>query len=146
MEIYIERALPRSNFHPNMSDTEKTETKPVAVPAEKEVVEPKSETKEEAKRVGDEVEKPKKKRRRRQYDDAPKDEPESDENDDKEEPEEENDDEEEDLLEIDEANIITTGRRTRGKVIDFKKAAEEIPEDDEEEDGEFEAKDEPEAA
>lgn len=127
-----------------MSD-EKTETKPVEPIPEKDVTE-QVDVKEDAKRAGEDTEKPKKKRRRRQYDDAPKDEPESEENDDKEEPEEENDDEEEDLLEIDEANIITTGRRTRGKVIDFKKAAEEIPEDDEEDDGEFEAKEEPEAA
>jgi len=37
------------------------------------------------------------------------------------------------MEEIDTSNIITGGR-TRGKVIDFAKAAEEMPEEDEEED------------
>ena len=36
------------------------------------------------------------------------------------------DDEDDDLAEIDTTNIITSGRRTRGKVIDYKKAAEEL--------------------
>lgn len=36
------------------------------------------------------------------------------------------DDEDDDLAEIDTTNIITTGRRTRGKIIDYKKAAEEL--------------------
>lgn len=52
------------------------------------------------------------------------------------------------MLEIDESNIITTGRRTRGKVIDFTKAAEELDkergvvaeEDEEEEEEEEEEK------
>ncbi|CCC70860.1 hypothetical protein NCAS_0F03760 [Naumovozyma castellii] len=60
------------------------------------------------------------------------------------------DEEEDDLNEIDTANIITTGRRTRGKVIDFKKTAEKLgtgnqvagdgdDEEEEEEDAEFKA-------
>ena len=47
--------------------------------------------------------------------------------------------------EIDEDNIIADGRRTRGKAIDFAKAAEELDEDDEEdeeEDDDFEDPDE----
>ncbi|EDO15223.1 hypothetical protein Kpol_423p13 [Vanderwaltozyma polyspora DSM 70294] len=62
------------------------------------------------------------------------------------------DEQEDDLAEIDTSNIIVTGRRTRGKIIDYKKAAEELAaegkisldededEDDEdakEDDGEF---------
>lgn len=99
---------------------------------------------DEKKRTADtESDAKKKKRRRRQYDDAPKDEPESADDDDNVVDEAEDnadEDEEEDLAEIDVSNIITTGRRTRGKVIDFAKAAKEndIPEDDEDEDGEFE--------
>jgi hypothetical protein len=43
------------------------------------------------------------------------------------------------MEEIDTDNIITGGRRTRGKNIDFAKAAEEHPEqEDEEDDGDFE--------
>lgn len=47
------------------------------------------------------------------------------------------------MEEIDLENVI--GRRTRGKVIDFAKAAEENPpegDDDEEDDDDFEAPDE----
>ncbi|CCE62977.1 hypothetical protein TPHA_0D03420 [Tetrapisispora phaffii CBS 4417] len=33
---------------------------------------------------------------------------------------------EDDLAEIDTSNIITTGRRTRGKIIDYKKTAEKL--------------------
>ncbi|KAG0669553.1 Histone H2A.Z-specific chaperone [Maudiozyma exigua] len=36
------------------------------------------------------------------------------------------DEEEDDLNEIDTSNIITGGRRTRGKIIDYKKAAKEL--------------------
>ena len=57
-------------------------------------------------------------------------------------PEPDDDEEEEDdLQEIETDNIIDTGRRTRGKAIDFAKAAEEAgPEDDDEDDDEdFEA-------
>ena len=44
------------------------------------------------------------------------------------------------MEEIDTNNIITDGRRTRGRQIDFAKAAEELPEeDDEDEDDDFEA-------
>lgn len=54
--------------------------------------------------------------------------------------------EEDDLKEIESDNIIAGGRRTRGKVIDFAKAAEEskgeIEEDDEDDDEDFEAPDE----
>lgn len=46
--------------------------------------------------------------------------------------------------EIDQSNIITGGRRTRGRVIDFAKAAEENPaqEEDEDDDDDFQAPDE----
>lgn len=44
------------------------------------------------------------------------------------------DEEEDDLNEIDTSNIITGGRRTRGKIIDYKKAAKEL--DNEEKGGE----------
>jgi hypothetical protein len=45
------------------------------------------------------------------------------------------------MEEIDLQNIITDGRRTRGRQIDFAKAAEELPEedDDEDDDDDFEA-------
>jgi len=44
------------------------------------------------------------------------------------------------MEEIDEDNIISSGRRTRGKAIDFAKAAEGLDddEDDEDEDADFE--------
>jgi len=47
------------------------------------------------------------------------------------------------MEEIDTENIISDGRRTRGRKIDFAKAAEEHPEEDEEseDDGDFEAPD-----
>lgn len=54
-----------------------------------------------------------------------------------EEPDEDN------MEEIDTDNIINDGRRTRGKTIDFAKAAEELPEDgdeDDEDDDDFEEK------
>lgn len=60
------------------------------------------------------------------------------------------DDEEDDLLEIDTANIIVSGRRTRGKVIDYTKVDKELnkgnsaatagDEEEEEDDGDFEEK------
>ncbi|KAI9822870.1 MAG: Histone H2A.Z-specific chaperone [Thelocarpon impressellum] len=53
------------------------------------------------------------------------------------------DDEEEDMAEIDMSNIIGGGRRTRGKTIDFAKAAENAGdelEDDEDDDEDFEEK------
>lgn len=45
------------------------------------------------------------------------------------------------MEEIDTSNIISGGRRTRGRQIDFAKAAQELPEeeDDEDEDDDFEA-------
>jgi hypothetical protein len=48
---------------------------------------------------------------------------------------------EDNMEEIDTNNIITDGRRTRGRQIDFAKAAEELPaeEDDEDDDDDFEA-------
>lgn len=46
--------------------------------------------------------------------------------------------------EIDQSNIIQGGRRTRGRVIDFAKAAEENPAEDDEDDDDddFQAPDE----
>jgi hypothetical protein len=43
------------------------------------------------------------------------------------------------MEEIDTSNIISSGRRTRGKNIDFSKAAQDLPEedDDEEDDEDF---------
>jgi len=48
---------------------------------------------------------------------------------------------EDNMEEIDTNNIISGGRRTRGRQIDFAKAAEELPEeeDDEDDDDDFEA-------
>ncbi|KAK4183103.1 putative histone chaperone domain chz [Podospora australis] len=66
-----------------------------------------------------------------------------DEEDDEVEEEAEAAEEEDNLEEIDLENVI--GRRTRGKVIDFAKAAEENPpedDEDEDEDEDFEAEDE----
>jgi hypothetical protein len=40
------------------------------------------------------------------------------------------------MEEIDTNNILSDGRRTRGRQIDFAKAAEELPEDDDDEDDE----------
>jgi len=40
------------------------------------------------------------------------------------------------MEEIDTDNIIADGRRTRGRNIDFVKAAEELPEEEDEEDDE----------
>jgi hypothetical protein len=50
---------------------------------------------------------------------------------------------EDNMEEIDLENIIADGRRTRGRQIDFAKAAEELPEEDEdeEEDDDFEVAD-----
>ncbi|WEJ94940.1 Histone H2A.Z-specific chaperone [Yamadazyma tenuis] len=94
--------------------------------------------------------KDKKKRRRRQYEDTVGKEKSDDEKDDDDEEEDDggenfDDGEDDDLSEIDTTNIITSGRRTRGKVIDFQKASEKLAqeglrEDDEEDDNEFEAK------
>lgn len=51
---------------------------------------------------------------------------------------------EDNMEEIDESNIITGGRRTRGKAIDFAKAAQDLgdEEDDEDDDADFEDPDE----
>lgn len=49
------------------------------------------------------------------------------------------------MEEIDQNNIIEGGRRTRGRVIDFAKAAEENPapaDEDEDDDEDFQAPDE----
>ncbi|CAC9886604.1 unnamed protein product [Aureobasidium pullulans] len=54
-------------------------------------------------------------------------------------PEEHDEGEEDNMEEIDEDNIISGGRRTRGKTIDFAKAAEGLDDDeDEDEDDDFE--------
>lgn len=55
------------------------------------------------------------------------------------EAEEEEEDDEDNMEEIDTENIIYSERRTRGKVIDFAKAAEQAPpaEEDEEDDDDF---------
>ncbi|KAH0363714.1 hypothetical protein KCU65_g7283, partial [Aureobasidium melanogenum] len=54
-------------------------------------------------------------------------------------PEEHEEGEEDNMEEIDESNIISGGRRTRGKTIDFAKAAEGLDdEEDEDEDDDFE--------
>lgn len=56
-------------------------------------------------------------------------------------PEEPEEADEDNMEEIDESNIISGGRRTRGKDIDFAKAAELVDEDDkydEDEDDDFE--------
>jgi hypothetical protein len=47
------------------------------------------------------------------------------------------------MEEIDTSNILSDGRRTRGRQIDFAKAAEELPEeeDDEDDDDDFEGPD-----
>jgi len=44
------------------------------------------------------------------------------------------------MEEIDEGNILSGGRRTRGKAIDFAKAAQELgdEDDDEDDDADFE--------
>ena len=52
--------------------------------------------------------------------------------------------EDDDMAEIDEDNIVADGRRTRGKAIDFAKAAEGLDDEgmeDEDEDDDFEAPD-----
>ena len=57
---------------------------------------------------------------------------------------EEEEPDEDNMEEIDTDNILSNGRRTRGKNIDFAKAAEELPEDgddDDEDDDDFEEKD-----
>jgi Histone chaperone domain CHZ len=41
---------------------------------------------------------------------------------------------EDNMEEIDPSNIISSGRRTRGRQIDFAKAAQELPEVDDEDD------------
>lgn len=140
-----------------MSDTEKAtervdspvEPKPVTESTEPEASDAAAEPAKVAeKRASSDQPDSKKKKRRRQYDDLPK-EPKSE--DDEEEEEEDGDEdnlgeeeEEDDLLEIDLSNIITSGRRTRGKVIDFAEAAAKLKAEEgvveEEEDGEFEEK------
>lgn len=150
VDIYTQPAMSdeKKTVEISVEKTEQNNTTDV----ENTQVEPNTDKSEKSDEVNDDKKRPleedhlrkKKKHRRRQYDDLPKEEPESEEGE-KDEPEDENDeeDEEEDLLEIDESNIITSGRRTRGKVIDFKKAAEEIEiAEDDEDDGEFEAREE----
>ncbi|CAG9938842.1 unnamed protein product [Clonostachys rosea f. rosea IK726] len=54
--------------------------------------------------------------------------------DDEDDDDEEDDNEDDGLEEIDTNNIVEGGRRTRGQVIDFAKAAEENPADEDEDD------------
>ena len=58
-------------------------------------------------------------------------------------PTDEEDEDEDNMEQIDPDNIIPDGRRTRGRQINWAKAAEELPEDgeDEDEDEDFEAGD-----
>lgn len=56
------------------------------------------------------------------------------------------DEDEDNMDEIDLNNIVDGGRRTRGRVIDWAKAAEENPADDEDEDDEDDFQPEGEAA
>lgn len=135
---------------------EKIDSEPAAVVAEGEAAD--SKRKADA---GLEPEKKKKKKKSRhsKYDEL--DEPKTDSDDDDDEDDEKDvdddklvveDEEEDDLAEIDASNIITQGRRTRGKVIDYtkveaelkkqketsEKAGDEIEdEDDEDEDDDF---------
>lgn len=113
-----------------MSDTEavsqKTDTREPSKAPELSVT--------EAKRPAEESksEEPKKRRRRQYKDDVPRDKKDgksSDEEESNDEEASENEDdgvEEDDLVEIDTSNIISGGRRTRGKVIDFKEAAKKV--------------------
>ncbi|KIV99052.1 uncharacterized protein PV09_09224 [Verruconis gallopava] len=81
-------------------------------------------------------------------DDSMMDEEEDDDEEDSEPEHGDDDDEEEDdeMEAIDMDNIVSGGRRTRGKIIDFAKAAEEnkdeLDDDDEEDDEDFEVPDE----
>lgn len=128
-----------------------SEDKPEAAIEKTESKEQEAETAADTKKRGSTQEPEKRKRhRRRQYDDAPKEEPESEEGEDEddekdpkaEEHEDEDEDEDDNLGGVDASNIIPGGRRTRGKKIDYKKANEEVPlpDDDEEDDEEFEDK------
>lgn len=134
--------------------TEKVEAPATETPASEEAPAKESPdtANEELKRKNEGEPKKEKKRRRRQYDDAPEEEEEEEDDDDEDDDkldaklEEDDDADEDDLAEIDSSNIITTGRRTRGKVIDYAKTAEKLDEegkanDDEEDDGEFKAND-----
>lgn len=139
-----------------MSDTEKAtehvdspvETKPVTESTEPEASDAAAEVAKVAeKRATSDQPDSKKKKRRRQYDDLPKEPKSEDEEEEGEDGDEDNlgeEEEEDDLLEIDQSNIITSGRRTRGKVIDFAEAAAKLKAEEgvveEEEDGEFEEK------
>lgn len=127
-----------------------SEEKAVEVP--KEEVTEKVEVEEKPETVKRAAEEPvkeksdKKKRRRRNYDDEPPAEDEKSSGDEEGDDVDDDkliveDDEEDDLQEIDTSNIITTGRRTRGKVVDYSKVAEELSKegklDEEDEDDEF---------
>lgn len=107
------------------------------------------ETVADDKPVESKKEKKHRKKRRTQYDDEVPKEKSEDEKEDAEDEDDDYDDanddlldlddeEEDDLAEIDTANIIAGGRRTRGKIVDFNKAAEKLKEEgkDEEEEGE----------
>lgn len=147
-------------FTLNMSDQEKlpkidAKTEEKIAESPKDTKELESTTKTEAtsensdkKRPNDEKLKKKKKRRTQYNDEVPPeksdDEKKDDDKSDDESGEEEAfDDEEDDLAEIDTTNIITSGRRTRGKVIDFNKASEKLAAEgieEEDDDNEFESK------
>ncbi|KAF8001290.1 hypothetical protein HF325_003791 [Metschnikowia pulcherrima] len=112
-----------------------------------ETAEPKLDTKEVNKELDDlkdEGDPQKRKRqRRRQYDDAPKEEPESEDEDEEKEPKGEELEAEEDEEDDNSGRGGRGGRRTRGKKVDYKKANEEVPlpeDEDEEDDEEFEDK------
>lgn len=161
-----EKEAPATEIKEIATETQVPEAKPEAKPEDKteEKPEPKdTETKDDDKTAKRSVEstegKPAKKRRRRQYDDdVPLESKTAQKNSDDEDDDDEGiddealdrevdeEDEEDDLLEIDQSNIITTGRRTRGKVIDFSKAAEKLAQEEgvinEEDDGEDDEADE----
>jgi hypothetical protein len=136
-----------------------TETESVA-----DVVEEKAADKRSADHVVDDTEqltkkvksdKKKKKSRHSRYADLEEPKTDSDDSDEDKDPVDDEkliveDEEEDDLAEIDVTNIITQGRRTRGKVIDYSKVDEELKqenkdgnEDDEDEDDDFKEKEEP---
>lgn len=126
-----------------MAETKETEEKQVVEQKQvsEDVVEATTGENPDSKRVKTDDSKPRK-RRRRQYDDEKDEKKEEDEGEEEDEDEDEDGDdddvedpevegdgdasEEDDLLEIDQSNIISSGRRTRGKVIDFAKAAEKL--------------------
>ena len=53
------------------------------------------------------------------------------------------DEDDDDLAEIDTSNIISGGRRTRGKQIDFTNAVQDVMDDEEDDDEDFKAPEDP---